>query len=373
MLHAVVLAGGTGSRLWPESQVDRPKQFLRLLGEETLIANTVQRIRSIVPQHRVLFATRDSFVPLLLESFPTLSPQQLLLEPVARNTAPCIGLAAIRLLRDDPDATMIVLPSDQRIEPESEFCRVLRFAGQLVEESPNRLVTLGVRPRFPSTAYGYIERGEPVADNQASAEQSSVCEMTQSPIPVFKVQLFHEKPVLQRATEFVESGRFFWNAGIFIWKARTILEEIRTWEPDLGERLDRIAEQVVSPQFPSILAKEFQEMKSISIDYAVLERSSNVLVIETEFDWDDVGTWSSLARVYANCEDELGNVSLGGVLHAKDARNNLVRSTDPNREIALIGVDNLIVVQTATTTLIVPKEQEGAIAGLLAELTERKG
>ncbi|MGL6226524.1 MAG: mannose-1-phosphate guanylyltransferase [Thermoguttaceae bacterium] len=373
MLHAVVLAGGAGSRLWPESQADRPKQFLRLFGQETLIANTVQRISSIVPQDRVLFATRDSFVPLLRESFPTLSPQQLLLEPVARNTAPCIGLAAIRLLRDDPDATMIVLPSDQRIEPESEFCRILRFAGQQVEESPNRLVTLGVRPRFPSTAYGYIERGQPVAEKQKLSEQSSVCEKRQSPIRMYQVQQFHEKPVLNWATEFVESGRFFWNAGIFIWKARTILEEIRTWGPDLGERLDRIAKQVVSPQFPSILAKEFQEMKSISIDYAVLEHSSNVFVIETDFDWDDVGTWSSLARVYTDCEDELGNVSLGGVLHAKDARNNLVRSTDPNREIALIGVDNLIIVQTARTTLIVPKEQEGAIPVLLAELAGPKG
>ena len=334
--------------------MDRPKQFLKLLGDETLLVSTAKRIEAIIPRERQLIVTGKSMVPLVYESFPGLDPNRILAEPVGRNTAPCIGLAAVRVLRDDPDATMVVLPTDQAVRQEQVFRETIRFASELVEEDPERLITLGIQPTFPSSSYGYIEQNEKIT--------GAITEKWTGRMSAFSVQRFHEKPNQTKAEEFLATGRFRWNAGIFVWKARTILEQIRRFEPEIAERLDTISSSVIQGDFPEILDREFAAMKKISIDYAVLERAEKILVLDATFDWDDLGTWSSLDRVHADKRDVNGNISLGiNNLKTVQAERNIVKSSDPNHTFALVGVDDLIVIRTADTTLIARKNCEERI------------
>ncbi|MCL2304441.1 MAG: mannose-1-phosphate guanylyltransferase [Planctomycetaceae bacterium] len=348
MLHAIFLAGGVGARLWPESSEHRPKQFLKFLGDQTLLETTVQRVESFIPRERQLIVTGQSMVPLVYESFPGLAPNRILAEPVGRNTAPSVGLAAIRVLRDDPDATMLVLPADQIVKQEPLFRETVRFAAELVEEEPARLILLGVKPTFPSSAYGYIEQNERLT--------GPIAEKWGERIEAFSVKRFHEKPDRAKAEEFLASGRFRWNAGIFVWKARTILEQLRRFEPEIADRLDTIASSVIQDDFPGILEREFTAMKRISIDYAVLERAENIFVLDATFDWDDVGTWTALDRIHAGKHDAAGNLALGANLLATKADRNIVKSHDPNHVFALVGVDDLVIIQTAEATLIAKKE-----------------
>ncbi len=357
MLHSILMAGGSGTRLWPESRRDRPKQFLKLYGDQTLLATTVRRVEPLIPLERQLIVTGQSMVPLVYESFPGLDPNRILAEPVGRNTAPCIGLAAVRVLRDDPDATMVVLPADQVVRQEQLFRDTLRFAAELVEEEPSRLITLGIKPTFPSSSYGYIERNETIS--------GPIAEKWKDRIGAYSVERFHEKPDRVQAEEFLATGRFSWNAGIFVWKARTILDQLRRFEPEIAQRLDTIASNVIESDFPEILEREFGAMKKISIDYAVLERADNILVLDATFDWDDVGTWTSLDRIHVGKHDAAGNLALNANLRTVQAKGNIVKSNDPTHTIALVGVDDLIVIQTADATLIVKKDQEEKIRELL--------
>ena len=358
MLYCVIMAGGSGTRLWPESQADRPKQFLKLLGNETMLAATKRRVAPIVLPEHFLIATGESMVHLVNESLPDLSPDQILAEPAPRNTTPCIGLAALKILRDDPDATMLVLPADQAIKDEARFCQAVSFAESLVRENPNRLITFGIKPSFPSTSYGYIEQGAPITGEAATQFGN----LTQAN----SVHQFHEKPNVEKAMDFLATGRFLWNAGIFVWKARTILERIERFEPEIGEHLRRIDESFSRNDYSDVLRREFIAMKKISIDYAVMERASDIIVVEAPFDWDDVGTWSSLERVQADKRDTNGNLADNVQLRTFDSRNNIVRSHDQGRIIALVGVENLIVVQTADATLIARKDQEEMIRNIVS-------
>lgn len=345
--HLIVLAGGSGTRLWPESRKDRPKQFLKFFDDRTLLNATVHRVASLVPMQRRWILTGPTLVPLVEESLPdTVESANILVEPVARNTAPCIGFAAVRVLQEDPDATMIVLPADHFIQNEEEFRNAIRFACELVEEEPKHLITFGITPTLPSTSYGYIEQGKILA-NRSSA---------------FHVKRFHEKPNAIRAEEYLRSGVFYWNSGMFVWKASTILEQIRRFEPEIGHRLDTIAENIGdSSNFPEIFAREFTAMKSVSIDYAVLERSQDTVVLETKFLWDDLGTWTALDRIYDEKHDDNGNLAIDVELATIDSRRNLVKSNDSTRKIALVGVSDLIVIQTDDALLIAKKDAEEKI------------
>ena len=248
---------------------------------------------------------------------------------------------------------MVVLPTDQAVKQEKLFRDTVRFASELVDEDPERLITLGIQPTFPSSSYGYIEQNEIIT--------GSVAEKWQDRASAFSVQRFHEKPNQAKAAEFLAMGRFRWNAGIFVWKARTILERIRQFEPEIAERLDTISSSVIRGDFPEILDREFSAMKKISIDYAVLERAEKILVLDATFDWDDLGTWSSLDRVHADKHDANGNLSLNAHVKTVQAERNIVKSSDPNHTFALVGVDDLIVIQTANTTLIAKKDCEERI------------
>lgn len=363
MIYVVVLAGGTGTRLWPESRESKAKQFLSFQSGRSMIEATVRRMESFVPDDRVRILTTRAMADRIRTALPRLDARAILTEPVARNTAPCLGLAAVHLLREDPEATMIVLPSDHVITPEPLFVQSLRLATDLVEEDPNRLVTIGIKPTFPSTSYGYIQRSEPL-DSVIAGNRKEVS-------AAYRVLKFHEKPDAERAAEFLRSGRYAWNAGIFVWKARTIFELIRRFEPEIGHELGLIAEAIGTPGEQAVTEKAFESMKSISIDFAVMERADSIVMLEAGFTWDDVGTWCSLDRLYRDRHDSDGNLALGARLLALNSKGCVVRGNDPNHLFALLGLEDILVIQTEDATLLAKKDREESVRDVIAELKSR--
>lgn len=360
MLYAVIMAGGAGTRLWPESRAARPKQLLRLQGDRTMIQATVDRLGNLVPLERVLVATTAELAPRIAEALPYLPRTAILCEPYPRNTAPCIGLAAVRLLREDPQAVMAVLPADQVIEPAEAFQQAISTAAALVESDPRRLVTFGIRPTYPATTYGYIERGEPLPEAGLPPAAG---------LSVFWVRRFREKPDLATAREFLAAGTFTWNSGIFVWKARTILDALAEHQPEIASRLERIAAAADRPEFADVLDREFAAMPKISIDYAVMEKASTVVTIEAPFAWDDVGSWLAMER--HGSADANGNVVFADRHVELNATGNIVRSMDPRHLVVLAGVRDLVVVVTPDATLVADKRDEASLARITEEIRRR--
>ena len=355
------MAGGSGTRLWPESRRDRPKQLLNLQGDRTMIQATVDRLGDLVAPEQVLIATTEGLADKIQAQLPELPRGTILCEPQPRNTAPCIGLAAVRIVREDPDAVMAVMPADHVIRPAEVFRDAIRFAAALVEENPDRLITFGIRPSYPSAGFGYIERGEPLEPpGQAPPDQ---------PPPAYGVKQFHEKPSLELAGQYVDAGRFYWNAGIFLWKAQTSLDALGRFEPEIFRRLDKIARSAAAPDFAEVLECEFSAMPKISIDYAVMERAEEVAVVEAPFEWDDVGGWRALERLRQVDAD--GNLLDAPRCVQVGSSGTILRSGDPDHVVALLGVEDLIVIVTPDATLIANKEDDEAIRSVIARLEEQ--
>jgi mannose-1-phosphate guanylyltransferase len=355
MLHAVVMAGGSGTRFWPESRANRPKQLLRLAGDETMIQRTVARLGSLTPPERVWVLTNARLVRPISEQLPQLPKDSILAEPCKRDTAPCIGLAAFHLLSRDPDATMAVMPSDHVIHTDEAFSRAMAAAAALVEEQPQRIVTFGIRPTYPAESFGYIERGEPIEVSNDTR------------LKVYGVRRFREKPQAQLAREFLSSGNFYWNSGIFLWKATTILDALAEHEPAMHARLATIAQSIGTANYAQTLEREFSAIQGKSIDYAVMEHARDVLVIEAPFDWDDVGSWQAIARLAA--PDEHGN-TIEAKHIALNTTGTLIRSSDDHL-IVTLGLTDCVVVRTHDATLIARKEDEESIRKVVKLLEER--
>lgn len=370
------MAGGSGTRLWPESRRERPKPFLPLLPDgRSTIAATFARLDGLVPPERRFVVAGRSFASLVADALPTLEPRRTLLEPCGRDTAPCVAWAALEALQVDENATLIVLPSDHLVRPDAAFRATLAQAVRLVEEDETRLVALGVVPTEPSSAYGYVEIDKPLSPDVPDA---------------YAVRRFREKPDVETARQFLASGRFFWNAGVFVWKARQILELIRRFEPELGASFDRIAQQVAdaaangrSTADDPAFVREFSNAKRISIDYAVLERAPNVAVLRAPFDWDDLGSFAALERAFVASEakeaqtlnDVDGNVATGADLVVENARGSFVRvltnAETPSKRrklVALVDVDDLLVVETDDALLVAKKGNDAALRRLVERL-----
>jgi mannose-1-phosphate guanylyltransferase len=367
MLHAVIMAGGTGTRFWPESRVRRPKQLLRMVGARTMIRATVDRLGDLVPSGRVLVATTVELAGEIAAELPELPREAILAEPCKRNTAPCIGLAALHLSRDDPDATMAVMPADHVIGPDESFRETIRVAAELVDRRPERIITFGIRPSYPAESFGYIERGAPLELGSVSGRSPSETPPTKLP-PVYHVQQFREKPDAQTAAKYVASGRYYWNSGIFVWKARTILAALAEHQPEMYGQLARIAAATGTPRFDEVLSAEFAAIKGISIDYAVMEHAAEVLVIEAPFDWDDLGSWQSLARLRG--VDQQGNTIAAKHLGLKTT-GTIVRGCDDHL-IVTLGLSDCIIVQTPDATLVANKHDEESIRQVV-DLLEARG
>lgn len=361
MLHAVIMAGGSGTRLWPESRKQWPKQLLNIQGERTMIQATVDRLGNLVGPEQVVIATTAALAGKIHEQLSQLPRDSILCEPCPRNTAPCIGLAALRIVRRDPEAVMAVMPADHVIEPAEAFQNALRFAAALVDQQSERLVTFGIRPTYPAESFGYIERHEPLDSDAAIS--------LPNPPAAYRVKKFHEKPRREAAEQYVAAGTYSWNSGIFLWKAQTILDALARYQPTLSEHLQRIAAAADSDRFDDVLCREFEAIEGISIDYAVMERSLDVVMIEAPFAWDDVGSWRSLERLRPL--DDHGNLLDAAKHLAIDTSGSIVRVQDPNHLVVLMGVKDLLVISTPTATLVADKSQEESIRKVIKEIEAR--
>jgi mannose-1-phosphate guanylyltransferase len=352
-IHAVVLAGGSGTRFWPASRRNVPKQLLPLAGagDESLIAATVRRIAPLVPASRVWIATGAHLFEATAAALPHVPRAQLLAEPAARNTAPCIGWAAATIARSDPDALIAVLPADHYIGDEPAFLRALDRA--LDAADAGWLTTIGIVPSRPETGYGYIEVGERIAEGTHA------------------VARFVEKPDRTRAEAFIAGGRHLWNGGMFFFRAHVMREAIAKHLPELATGLDRIDEAARSGDEARTIAELFPSFPSISIDFGVMEKAERIAVVSGEFGWNDVGSWESTWEM--SDRDPLGNALPAGTI-AIDARNNLVRDLTTLRapkRWALVGVSDLVVVETDDAVLVIPRERAQDVRLVVNELTKR--
>jgi mannose-1-phosphate guanylyltransferase len=339
MLHAIIMAGGSGTRFWPKSRRDRPKQLLRLAGESTMLQQTVARIKPLVPPERILIVTGADQADATRAQLPDLNAANVIAEPCPRDTAPCVGLAAAMVVRNDPLGTMIVMPADHVIEPAQAFRSTVQAAAEVVDHDPTSLVTFGITPTRPETGYGYIERG-------ALLE-------TRAGIPVYRVVQFREKPDRATAEQFLAAGRFVWNSGIFVWRAQTILDSLRTHRPRLAESLEPIVRSLGTTDQAATLRSLFPGLERVPIDKAVMEHAPNVRVLEVPYDWNDVGDWRALASLLKR--DPAGNAVEGHVV-ARDTTNSILISDDGGL-VATLGVDDLVVVHSGKATLVARKGQ----------------
>jgi mannose-1-phosphate guanylyltransferase len=323
-MFAVIMAGGKGARFWPRSREKMPKHLLDILGERT--------IRPLVPAERTLIVTGRSHSAELIRQLPEIPPENILIEPVGRNTAPCIGLAALHILKRVTDDVMLVLPSDHRIGDEAAFREVLQAAADAALQG-DPLVTVGIRPTGPETGYGYIEQGERYSDNTSHA--------------IYRVRSIREKPPREQAERFLAQGGFSWNSGMFVWKASTIIKAIGLHLPDLQEGLFEIRQALGTDREEEVVGTIYAGLKSVSIDYGVMEKAKNVLVIPGAFDWSDLGSWDALWEV--SNKDENGNAVRGEFIGI-DAADSLVQSS--GKLVALVGVRDLLVVETKDALLI---------------------
>jgi mannose-1-phosphate guanylyltransferase len=358
MLHAIIMAGGTGTRFWPASTNDTPKQLLRLVGDATMLRQTLDRLGDLVPAERRMVVTNERLVAAVREQLSELPPQAVVGEPCKRDTAPCVGLAAMLVSRDDPNATMAVMPADHVIRPIEKFQAAIRQAVKMVEESPTRIVTFGIKPTYAAEIFGYIQRSENLASRGVPAPESAA--------PTYQVQKFREKPNAATAKKYVDSGEYYWNSGIFVWRAATILNALRERQPKMLEHLEAIVAAWDSNERDTVLKREFAAIKPISIDYAVMEHATDVAVIEAPFEWDDLGGWQSLARLAGS--DENGNTVIGRHV-AMGTTGSIVR-TDDKHLVVMLGLKDTIVVHTPNATLVASKHDEEQIRKVVKQLEE---
>lgn len=349
----MIMAGGAGTRFWPASRRGTPKQLLRMVGGRTMLQSTFDRLEGLCDPARVLVVTNRSLVEQVRGQLPELAAGAVLGEPVKRDTAPCIALAAAIIARGDPDAILAVMPSDHVIGPQEVFVDALRVAAGMVADDRRAIVTFGIPPVYPAEVFGYIERdsGRPVTAS----------------LPAWNVRRFREKPDAATAAAFLREGGFYWNSGIFVWHVQTILEAMRGFEPEIMQHIEPIAAAHGTASFEAVFAEEFGKIRGKSIDYAVMERYSPVRVIEAPFSWDDLGSWLSLARLNG-CDAE------GNTIDAKHlgirTGNTIVRSHDDHL-IVTLGVSDLIVVRTPDATLIASRGDEAAVKQVVEALELR--
>ena len=379
-IFAVIMAGGSGVRFWPKSRKKLPKQFLRIKGDKTMIQSTVKRIESLVPYQNTIVVTNFLHANTVQSQLPSIPSENIVLEPVARNTAPCIGLAALIVEQKDSDAVMLVLPADHWTNDDRQFCNELKIAAAIAAEKET-LIAFGIKPSYPETGYGYIQCGK------------KKILMPESGYEIYQIENFREKPDIKQAKEFVESGNFYWNSGTFVWKASAILEEIEKYLPSLHQGLMKVKKiletnkevtaQSCEEKLPNGVVKEksfpkhieqlqkneeeidkiFSTFQSKSIDFGIMEKTNRAEVIISQVDWSDIGNWKAL-------ENHLPADNSGNVASKKhiliDTNNSIIEGNE--RMIAAIGLKDMLVIDTEDVLLICPKERYQEIKNLVEQL-----
>jgi len=354
--YCIIMAGGIGSRFWPLSRKERPKQFIDILGTgKTFIQQTFDRFSKLIPNENFLVVTSVNYKDMVLEQLPELNEKQVLLEPLGRNTAPCLAYAAYKIKTQNPNANLIVAPADHLILKEEEFIAQIKNGLEFVK-SNNALLTLGIKPSRPETGYGYIQVKKKVDFNSLDN--------------LYKVKIFTEKPDLEMAKVFIDSGEFFWNSGIFIWSLSSILEAMDLHLKDVSSLFERGAKLYNTEDEVHFINKTYSECKGISIDYGIMEKAQNVFVLTADIGWSDLGTWGSL---YENKEkDEEGNVISGDNILTYDTQNCIVDISD-QKVAVLQGLDGYIIAESNDTLMICKKEDEQQIKQFVTDVRIKKG
>lgn len=343
---ALIMAGGRGERFWPKSRKNLPKQFLSLTDDgKTMIQLTIERIRPLVEIEDIYIVTNKDYKTLVLEQLPDIPEQNILCEPVGRNTAPCVGLGAVHIASKYEDALMIVLPSDHLIKYNQMFLNTLRTGCELAETGDN-LVTIGITPDHAETGYGYIKFNP---DEMSGA--------------AYKVERFVEKPNLEVAKEYLETEEYLWNSGMFIWKASTILKNIKRFLPDIYQGLMTIQNAIGTVEQEKVLERTFFDFESVSVDYGIMEKASDIYILPGTFGWDDVGSWLAVERIKKS--NEQGNVVEGNIITI-NSKNNIIQGG--RKLIATVGIEDLIIVDTEDATLICDKDSTSDIKKVLENL-----
>ncbi|MEE9911797.1 MAG: NTP transferase domain-containing protein [Deltaproteobacteria bacterium] len=352
-MHAVIMAGGRGTRFWPRSREKKPKHLLDITSDRTMIQETVDRIKPLIKPQNILIVTGKTHARELMRQLPEIPAKNILIEPVGRNTAACIGLAAVHIQKNAQDDVMVVLPSDHGIADPGQYRKVIAAAARAAEKE-NALVTVGLKPTSPHTGFGYMEGG---ASAGSISGQALLC-----------VKSFREKPDLKQARAFLQSGNFFWNSGMFIWKASTILDEIQRFLPDLYAGLMTIKSALGKPSEATTVLAIYRSLASVSIDYGVMEKAKDVLMIPASFGWSDVGSWDTLWEISE--KDAKGNArTRGSDVILEDTENSLVCGTQ--KLVALVGMKDVIVVETKDALLICKKGRSQDVKKIVDTLEAR--
>ena len=345
--YAVLMAGGVGSRFWPVSTTDFPKQFHDMLGSgHTLIQKTFSRLSQLIPVENILILTNERYNDLVLEQLPMVKQEQVLLEPAMRNTAPCILYASLKIKKQNPDAVMVVAPSDHWIEDEKAFTENLQQCFDFCAKE-NALMTLGIQPTFPNTGFGYIEYDKADANS------------------IKKVNQFREKPDYETAKAFLESGNFLWNGGIFIWSVKSITEAFEKFQPQMNNLFLNGWKEYNTDAEKAFIERNYAVAENVSIDYAVMENAKNVYVLPATFDWNDLGTWGSLHEKLD--KDENNNAVVNASVLLNNSSSNII-STSKNKIVVIDGLEDFIIVDKDNVLLIYPKSKEQEIKGIVSQL-----
>ncbi|GKX67806.1 mannose-1-phosphate guanylyltransferase [Inconstantimicrobium mannanitabidum] len=336
MLCALIMAGGKGTRFWPISTEDKPKQFLNLISEKTMIQMTIDRIKPMIPIERIFVCTSQQYVDLLSEQIPDLPIRNIIIEPEGRNTAPCIALSALVINRYYKNANMIVLPSDHLIRDEEEFRKILTTGNKFVDMNPKSIVTLGMKPSRPEIGYGYIKYTDDkqVVDNRK----------------IIKVESFVEKPSLEKAKQYLQESKYLWNGGMFLWNTNEIIDEIKKFEEDTYEALQHIRD-ISEEKLQEEINNNYNKTRAISVDYAILEKSDNIFVIESEFGWDDIGSWEAIERYRE--KDTNNNIYIGNI-KANNTKNNIIASS--SNKVIISDLSDIYLVENDGYIIIGKKE-----------------
>ena len=347
------MAGGSGTRFWPRSRVSKPKQYLSLFGEKSLIQESVQRFANFIPEESIYVVSAKNQQEVLESQTGNLPKDNLIFEPVGKNTLPAIGLAAIFIAEKDPDGVMIVSPSDHLIQNDELFRQCIESA-VLIAGQKDGIVTIGITPKYPATGYGYVQTAEEIQIGQS--------------IKSFSVNRFVEKPNAMVASDYLKQGGFFWNSGIFVFKISVFLNAVRQFAPALYADLQRIKAQFGTENFENTLEQIYRQVESISIDYGILEKASNVFLVQGDFVWNDLGSWEEVYKYDAG-KDKNQNIASGEAVFV-DSKNSYVHA--PNSLVAVVGIDDVIVVQEGDTILVCKRNRAEDIKHVVVEITKRK-
>jgi mannose-1-phosphate guanylyltransferase len=351
--YCLIMAGGSGTRFWPRSRVAKPKQYLSLFGDQSLIQESVQRFANFIPEESIYVVSAKSQQAVLESQTGNLPKKNLIYEPVGKNTLPAIGLAALFIAEKDPDGILIVSPSDHLIQNDELFRQCIDSAA-LIADQKEGIVTIGITPKHPATGYGYVQTADEIQIGQ--------------PIKSFSVSRFVEKPNVEVATGYLKQGGFFWNSGIFVFKVSVFLNAVQQYAPELFADLMRIKEHIGKDSYETALDRIYREVNSISIDYGILEKASNVFLVQGDFVWNDLGSWEEVYK-YDRNKDENQNATVGEVVLI-DTQNSYVYA--PNSLVAVVGMDDVIVVQEGDTILVCKRDRAEEIKAVVGEITKRK-